>query len=115
MGEGRDPGGGQVHLEVGVVLVRGVVVRVLDVGVVVRDGVGVLGRVGVLGHVGVGGHVGLDDVGLLDGLVLGLGGGHGLSFFHRLGSGRVGSRHCATWVISNAAGFCAVCGWSGPA
>src|SRR5690606_22178449 len=64
-----------------------------------------VGRVGVLGGLGV-------DRSLLDGLVLGLGGGHGLSLFWR---GRVWVRHWATWVISNAAGFCAACGWSGPA
>src|SRR5688572_3333900 len=58
-------------------------------------GVELVGGVGDLGGLCV-------DRGLLDGLDLGLGGGHGLSLFW---CGRVWRGHWATWVISNAAGF----------
>jgi hypothetical protein len=85
---------------------RGDLRDVPDLGLVV------VGRVGAIGLVDL---IGLDG-GLLDGLHgldHGLGGGHGLSLFRVFVAGRLA--HCATWVISKSAGFCAECGCSGPA
>ena len=69
----------------------------------------------VVGFVGAVDRIGLEG-GLLDGLHgldHGLGRGHGLSLFRVFVAGRLS--HCATWVISKAAGFCAEWGCSGPA
>src|SRR4029453_4928883 len=73
-----------------------------------RDGVEALDLdVGVEIGLDLDDHLVLDVRGLGLGLVLGVGGAHGLVLFCR--------GHCATWWISYGVGFCAAWGCSGPA